>query len=269
MASSKRVRGSPTGLTPRKPHKVAKSKAPKRNVGRNLDRGKDQGTSWTPSEEASLVHYIVEQCVSDGLKKNNLTRFHFTVCILYAGGSCRARIVVVLAKKFNSPKDALAPMRENVPTGGDNQRSPYSPIAVEHLRSTTRSFLSSIAIVQEDSTMDTFHSLSSDDHLVVVSHMVSHIVSSKYIPEDFIELALKSMHKLTSEGRSNVIYGLCKGFGKCRPGYPNECYFPTSRMPMGLLEYMVNFFIAEYGNKVNLNCFSILSQEFTTTFHES
>ena len=52
MASSKRVRGSPTGLTPRKPHKVARSKAPKSNTGRKLefDRGEDQETSWTPSE---------------------------------------------------------------------------------------------------------------------------------------------------------------------------------------------------------------------------
>ena len=160
--------------------------------------GKEFQASWL-SKVTRLREQVSTQCVSDGLKKLNVT-----ACILYAGGSCRARIVMVLAKKFNSPKDALAPMRENVPTGGDNQRSPYSPISVEHLGSTPRSSLSSIAIVQEDLMMDTFPSLSSDDQLVVVSHMVSHIASSKYglnIPDDFIELALKSMHKLTSEVR--------------------------------------------------------------------
>ncbi len=54
-----------------------------------------------------------------------------------------------------------------------------------------------------------------------------------------------------SDGKSNVIYGLCNGFGRSRPENENESYFPTSRMPMGLLEYMVNFFVTEHGNKVS------------------
>ncbi len=80
--------------------------------------------------------------------------------------------------------------------------------------------------------------------------MFEHIASNKYslnAPDDFVELALKGMQMLISDGKSN---GLCKGFGRSRPEKENESYFPTSRMPMGLLEYMVNFFITEHGNKV-------------------
>ncbi len=51
-----------------------------------------------------------------------------------------------------------------------------------------------------------------------------------------------------SDGKSNVIYGLCNGFGRSRP---ENHLFPYITMPMGLLEYMVNFFVTEHGNKVS------------------
>ncbi len=152
----------------------------------------------------------------------------------------------MLAKKFASPKDAITSMTD--------MQSPYSPVQVEHVRvggcDTPASSSSSIPIFKEESS---FLLLSSDEQLVLVSDMFKHIASNKYsldAPDDFVELALKGMQKLISDGKSNVIYGLCKGFGCSRPEKENESYFPTSRMPMGLLEYMVNFFITKHGNKV-------------------
>ena len=62
--------------------------------------------------------------------------------------------------------------------------------------------------------MDTFRCLPCDEQLAIASDMVSHIATKQFhveIPGDFLRLALTGMHKLASEGRSNVIYGLCKG----------------------------------------------------------
>ena len=116
--------------------------------------------------------------------------------------------------------------------------------------------------------MDAFCRLDSAEQVVVAANMISHIGSSSYdlsIPDDFLSLALKAMQKVTSEGRSNVIYGLCKGLGTSRPNDPNETYFPSLRMPMGLLEYMVNFFITARGNVV---CLSIVCLwMFVITIH--
>ena len=168
-----------------------------------------------------------------------------------------------LAKLHKSPKDAeiaLTSQNENVPPStGDqgaiklSQRSVYSPLPVQHC--TPPSSLSSIDIEKEDTIMGSFRCLPCDEQLVVASDMVSYVSSKSFgldIPDDFLRLALTGMHKLASEGRSNVIYGLCKGFGTSRPDKPDECYFPVSRMPMGLLEYMVNFFISEFGNQIDV-----------------
>jgi len=48
------------------------------------------------------------------------------------------------------------------------------------------------------------------------------------------------MLQLEKGGRSNVLYGLASGLGSFREdGSPQ---FPVDRMPMGLLQHMVDFF---------------------------
>ena len=42
-------------------------------------------------------------------------------------------------------------------------------------------------------------------------------------------------------GRSNVLYKLSKGIGTLRPDNSDSC-FPCKQMPMGMLEYMADFF---------------------------
>ena len=68
MQFQKRVRGSPTGLTPQKPCKVVRRSITVPNAGRRqLVFGSsklacdDHGAGWTIAEEASLVSYIVER----------------------------------------------------------------------------------------------------------------------------------------------------------------------------------------------------------------
>ena len=57
------------------------------------------------------------------------------------------------------------------------------------------------------------------------------------------------MQQLKRGGRSNILYALAYGLGTTRQG-SSETRFPTDRMPMGLLEYMANFFAATDITKV-------------------
>ena len=59
------------------------------------------------------------------------------------------------------------------------------------------------------------------------------------------------MKHLQDAGRLNVIYDLVKGFGTKRPD-GSDSYFPTKRMPMGLLQYMAQFFVAKPGQNVSM-----------------
>lgn len=63
------------------------------------------------------------------------------------------------------------------------------------------------------------------------------------VPGDFLEKAACAIHHLQKSGCSNVLYALAHGLGTIRPG-SHATRFPTDRMPMGLLEYMANFFAA-------------------------
>ena len=61
--------------------------------------------------------------------------------------------------------------------------------------------------------------------------------------DDFLEVLSSAMVRLKAADRSNVVYKLAKGIGTGR--------FPVDRMPMGLVEYAVNFFTAESVNAVS------------------
>ena len=61
------------------------------------------------------------------------------------------------------------------------------------------------------------------------------------MPPTFLELSLKAMTQLQKSGRSNVMFGLAKGLGVQRVD-GSDSLIPTTRMPMGLLEYVINFY---------------------------
>ena len=74
------------------------------------------------------------------------------------------------------------------------------------------------------------------------------------MPNDFLVYAGAAMVELAKSKRSNVLYNLAKGIGtKREDGTPR---FPTQQMPMGLVEYAADFFVAEDMNQVNW-CISI------------
>ena len=64
------------------------------------------------------------------------------------------------------------------------------------------------------------------------------------VPPDYLEYSLKAMKHLKQSGRSNVLYFLARSLATPRNNGTGS-KFPTTRMPMGLLEYIVHFFDAE------------------------
>ncbi len=63
------------------------------------------------------------------------------------------------------------------------------------------------------------------------------------------------MSKLKAGNRSNVLYNLAKGVGTNRMD-ESESIFPVTRMPMGLVEYTTNFFVAY---DLNVVCLVLLN----------
>ena len=69
------------------------------------------------------------------------------------------------------------------------------------------------------------------------------------VPENFLELAINGMQHLRDSGRSNVIYLMAKAVGTMRSD-KSDSLLPVKRMPMGLVEYIVNFFTTSSIQKV-------------------
>ena len=58
------------------------------------------------------------------------------------------------------------------------------------------------------------------------------------------------MVRLKAGNRSNVVYNLATG-NRYLPKDEAESLFPVGIMPMGLVKYTANFFVAEDNNSVN------------------
>lgn len=95
-----------------------------------------------------------------------------------------------------------------------------------------------------------FEECATDLHAMSVafSNHCKHVLMVE-VCEDFLELASSAMVRLKASNRSNVVYNIAKGIGTSRMN-EEESLFPVGRMPMGLVEYTANFFVAEDSNLV-------------------
>lgn len=158
-----------------------------------------------------------------------------------------------LRSRFLSPSAAKGsydlPHDEN-----ESQSDGYSPLPIQKIEINAGSCLSSgssVDIVKEDPLAERIAKLSHDDQLQLMSQWLTNHASKVYglsIPSDFILLTVAAMKHLQDAGRLNVIYDLVKGK---RPD-GSDSYFPTKRMPMGLLQYMAQFFVAKPGQNVSM-----------------
>ena len=156
---------------------------------------------------------------------------------IHVGNACRYKVVGVLCKRYAS-KVAEEQLKES-PSGSLSQVS--NPVSSDHMS------------VQECCTDPiSTHSIScqtnislptnSSDELVALSKMFSDLMSKEVsIPDDYLIYTAQAMNQLSISGRSNVLYKLSKGIGTMRPDDSDSC-FPCKRMPMGMLEYMADFF---------------------------
>ena len=172
-------------------------------------------------------------------------------------GSCRARVLMQLSKIFMSPsvaeKELCRLEQENQEASYSLAGSGYSPINTEHVSRTLTTHLSLVKICTGDPLFDKITSLSSEEQLQLVCDVFNRVALCQYgitIPEDFLRLSLCGMRRLSEVGKSNIIRGLCKGLGTMRLD-GSDSIFPTTRMPIGLLQYMVEFFISKPGHRVS------------------
>ena len=84
---------------------------------------------------------------------------------------------------------------------------------------------------------------------LIFSEVVGRHPSAPTIPQDFLKLVLHGMQQLHIAGRSNIIYNLAKALGTFRSDGTTSL-MPVHWMPVGLIEYAVNFFTASSVHKV-------------------
>ena len=123
---------------------------------------------------------------------------------------------------------------------GNQLEHSYSPISIE-VEDTVTSSLSMLEV------------LPADEKLRVISEMFCLYAANHYslvVPSDYLALSLQGMKQLEVAGRHNVLYQLARGLGNMHPD-GSDSVFPTSRMPMGLLQYMVDFFNSSPGQTVS------------------
>ena len=105
-----------------------------------------------------------------------------------------------------------------------------------------------------DEIVSLLQMLPEDEQVHVANKALQYIIAAKnysmvVIPDDFAKLCLQSMEHLKQVGRYNVVYGLIQGLGIMRED-KSDSRFPSRRMPMGLLEYMISFYSAPSINQV-------------------
>lgn len=84
-------------------------------------------------------------------------------------------------------------------------------------------------------------------HHCAVSHNLE-------VPNDYLRLSVCAMKNLEAHGKPNVLYQLTKELGTlCADS--SDTHFPITRMPFGMLEYMVTFFNSTPGSNVRLPLF--------------
>ena len=138
------------------------------------------------------------------------------------------------------------------PLSIERVEQPQSQVSHGFLTPSCASSSSSLSVLKDDPLMARVSCLSPEEQLQFIGDLFSQYASQHKgldVPKDFVKLALLGMEQLSATGKKNTIYALCKGLGTQRPD-GSDSYFPTSRMPMGLLQHIVQFFVAKPGEHV-------------------
>lgn len=173
-----------------------------------------------------------------------LNRVHSLISSIFdlLGSACRSRVVCYLQKLYSSPEEAEKDLMIATSSGqdGDPARVNTTTQGIQHGEAPSISVCRS-----KTSCMEWFQQLSAKDQIEFITSLYQYYASVCYpglpVPSTFLELSLKAMAQLQKSGRSNIMFGLANGLGVLR-GDCSDSLIPTSRMPMGLLEHLVNFY---------------------------
>ena len=159
-------------------------------------------------------------------------------------------MTATLAKQFVSPVAA----EEHYRLQNEMGVQPTPLLEVENFSSTVGSItqMQHSHIQELDAAADSQEALApleADDQLDILSDMFSRFLKQRFqtkVPPgtgDFLKLVVQGIERLHASGRTNVIYLLAKALGTTLSD-GSDSLLPTSRMPMGLVEYIVSFFTA-------------------------
>lgn len=212
---------------------------------------------------------------SRSIVETRSTGIHFK-CLPFSGEACRLRTNSRLKKQYCTPIEAEQKFfgMEQVQVHADEQRDEVVHITM--VTTGTQTISDEDAGQQqnihtmEPSTTDiseasrfTLRMQTALDmypvsvQLQILTSLFQRCASQAFhvtVPNNFLTLVLKASQHLSSCNRSNVLYGLAQALGRMRPD-GSDSRLPARRMPMGLLEFTINFFNAD-----------TLSEVYVTTF---
>lgn len=183
----------------------------------------------------------------------------------FPGKACRTRVFSKLCHEFASPAEAERHFNE--------LEMPLETSAAAGTRPQVTLLGSTVTALDpgctsEDSTgacQRALARLPPDSQLEILSLIFSEVVgrhpSAPTIPQDFLKLVLRGMQQLHAGGRSNIIYNLAKALGTLRSDGATSL-MPVHRMPVGLIEYAVNFFTASSVQKVRKAIYNMVELSF-------
>jgi hypothetical protein len=246
--SDKRPRGSPTGQTPlqqeKKTASVQQSKQGQQSRGQQSRR--QLTFAWSDTEQSALVEFILLHKSCQSWPADQDYQFWSASAEFVAmrskqkarsASACRTRVTKVLSKMFHSPLEAERSIA--VPLEAKRPLRAASPEQLHPPRNVDMVLADYTGLDSEEASglHQQLESLSMAFSALAAKHDLS-------VPKDFVECSIKAMKCLKESGRKNVVYSLAKSLATPRN---DGCgpKFPTTRMPMGLLEYMVSFFQAE------------------------
>lgn len=180
---------------------------------------------------------------------------------IFTGSSCRYKVVGWMKKKFCSPQDAISHYAVSLTKCNSTQtdqslvmcnstQTEDNKIDISTQTEDTTLLLES-KFTQTDSAMFT-PSVKSCEKLQALSLEFARLCKDDFdliVPEEYLVLSGAAMVYFNRNNRSNVLYNLAKGFGVLRAD-GSDTLFPMKKMPMGLIEYTSNFFIAENVHQV-------------------
>ena len=174
----------------------------------------------------------------------------------YAAGACRLRVLSKYRKQFRTPQAAehfyfgckTAPddSQANETSGECHTHSGVSDCDISSSQP-----MESTKTTCIDDLMDAVWQQEGSKQLKIISNLFCSYALSQgvTVPSDFLKLFLDASLHLRRCNRINVVYGLAKAVGTLRED-GKDSLLPAKRMPMGLVEHMVNFFTADNLNKV-------------------